>query len=513
MTTQTIRNGTSIEVVIPTGQTLKVVAVSGTYNASVVRGTGIGTTLSTLATGASYGPYAYDRVVRLVSSDASEIDFDVAVTPDVATDTVANYAFDPLTGNVTGLVGPGGVVVSKPWSVAAKTKGTIGSRCVALVNTPSFALSATTYTWSLACAIPADAIAVQIIALNAQAATVAGVTGAVSIGATKTDMLNNAGTWTAATWSGVSSVTLPTATSAAPVFTISDWIPVTPATSTFSSSAGLPLQMCYARIMTPSSNTSVSLAGYTGSSSAWETIADNNVRGVRYQSGDFVASPSGMTGSSNPQNAPVVGVRYMTKSSNTSDVMLLGDSIEFGFGPTIAGNSWGHLACNALSTGAGSIYSCNNHGYSGQTTSQILTRALAIIPQFKPNIVIFPAFSPNDGTPTQAVINTQIYNIRRITDLCLSNGALPIIVQGFPKATDVTNTVASWTVGQDAFRTALNSLSASGAVVYVPHGMGNGASPELWSSASYQMDGIHLGDTGAAALSSIVQDAIRGAGF
>ena len=110
MTTQTIRNGTSIEVVIPTGQTLKVVAVSGTYNASVVRGTGIGTTLSTLATGASYGPYAYDSVVRLVSSDASEIDFDVAVTPSVATDTVANYAFDS-SGNVTGLVGPGGYSV------------------------------------------------------------------------------------------------------------------------------------------------------------------------------------------------------------------------------------------------------------------------------------------------------------------------------------------------------------------------------------------------------------------
>ena len=120
MTTQTIRNGTSIEVVIPTGQTLKVVAVSGTYNASVVRGTGIGTTLSTLATGASYGPYAYDSVVRLVSSDASEIDFDVAVTPSVATDTVANYSFDS-TGAVTGLVGPGGVVIDSP----IKTPGVV----------------------------------------------------------------------------------------------------------------------------------------------------------------------------------------------------------------------------------------------------------------------------------------------------------------------------------------------------------------------------------------------------
>jgi len=123
MTTQTIRNGTSIEVVIPTGQTLKVVAVSGTYNASVVRGTGIGTTLSTLATGASYGPYAYDSVVRLVSSDASEIDFDVAVTPVVGSDTEPKFAFDS-TGAVTGLVGPGGVDVP-----LAITLGVVGNRC------------------------------------------------------------------------------------------------------------------------------------------------------------------------------------------------------------------------------------------------------------------------------------------------------------------------------------------------------------------------------------------------
>ena len=297
------------------------------------------------------------------------------------------------------------------------------------------------------------------------------------------------------------------------MFTLSDWIPITPATSTFSSSAGLPLQMCYARIMTPSANASVSLAGYTASSAAWETIADNNVRGVRYQSGDFVASPSGMTSSSNPQNAPVVGIQYMTQSSNVVNVMLLGDSIEYGFGPTISGNSWGHIACNALSAPGRSIYSCNNHGYSGQTTSNILTRALAVIPQFKPNIVIFPAFSPNDGTPTQAAINTQIYNIRRITDLCLANGAVPIILQGFPKTTDVTNAASSYTAPQDVLRTTLNSLSATGALIYVPHGLGNGASPELWGSATYQADGIHPNDAGSAIISAAVQAAIIGSGL
>ena len=107
MTTQTIRNGTSIDVPIPTGQTLKVVAVTGTYTITVTRGTGIGTALGTAATGGSYGAYAYDSVVRIVASSASEIDFDVAVTPVVDSDTEPKFAFDS-TGAVTGLVGPGG---------------------------------------------------------------------------------------------------------------------------------------------------------------------------------------------------------------------------------------------------------------------------------------------------------------------------------------------------------------------------------------------------------------------
>ena len=107
MTTQTIRSGTSIDVPILTGQTLKVVAVSGTYTITVIRGTGIGTALATAATGGSYGTYAYDSLVRIVASADSEIDYDVAVSPVVSSDTVPSLAFDS-SGNVTGLVGQGG---------------------------------------------------------------------------------------------------------------------------------------------------------------------------------------------------------------------------------------------------------------------------------------------------------------------------------------------------------------------------------------------------------------------
>lgn len=111
MTTRTIRNGATITVPVETGETLKIVAVTGTYTATIVRGTGIGTALATAATGGSYGPYAYAIVVSIAASASSEIDFDVAVTPDVASDTVPSLSFD-TSGNVTGLVVPGGVNIS-----------------------------------------------------------------------------------------------------------------------------------------------------------------------------------------------------------------------------------------------------------------------------------------------------------------------------------------------------------------------------------------------------------------
>lgn len=102
---QTIRNGTTIRLSIEVGQKLSVVAVKGTYSVSVLAGTGAGTSLATNATGGTYGPYAYASVVQIVSSALSEIDFDVGVTTTVDSDTVALLATDPLTGNVTGVLG------------------------------------------------------------------------------------------------------------------------------------------------------------------------------------------------------------------------------------------------------------------------------------------------------------------------------------------------------------------------------------------------------------------------
>lgn len=86
MATETIRNGQSIRLNVLPGQSVAVVAVTGTYNASIVQGEGVGV-IAKSATVATYGPYANGIVILLTASAESEIDFDVAVLPVIVSDT------------------------------------------------------------------------------------------------------------------------------------------------------------------------------------------------------------------------------------------------------------------------------------------------------------------------------------------------------------------------------------------------------------------------------------------
>ena len=117
MTTRTLRNSQSLSFLVGIGESLKVVAADGTYTATVTDGVAKGTVLATNATGGTYGPYAYQAQVLLVASASSEIDFDVAVTPVVDTDTQAYCTFD-TSGNISGLVSKAGKSVTLSTALA-----------------------------------------------------------------------------------------------------------------------------------------------------------------------------------------------------------------------------------------------------------------------------------------------------------------------------------------------------------------------------------------------------------
>ena len=86
--TQTIRNGQAIRLNLLPGESVVVNAVSGTYDASIVQGANLGA-IATAAKGATYGAYASGIVILLTASATSEIDFAIAVTPVIVSDTLS----------------------------------------------------------------------------------------------------------------------------------------------------------------------------------------------------------------------------------------------------------------------------------------------------------------------------------------------------------------------------------------------------------------------------------------
>jgi hypothetical protein len=80
MATQTIRNGESIRLNLLPGESLGVGAASGTYNASIVQGEGVGVIAAGEIRG-TYGPYPSGVGIQLTANASSVIDFDAGVAP------------------------------------------------------------------------------------------------------------------------------------------------------------------------------------------------------------------------------------------------------------------------------------------------------------------------------------------------------------------------------------------------------------------------------------------------
>ena len=100
---KTLYNGQSIVIPLVTGESVTVVAASGTYGIVGVSGSVAGTTIATAATGGTYGPYASGVTMRITSSASSEIDFDAGTAPVIVSDTPV-IASKNLTGGIANTI-------------------------------------------------------------------------------------------------------------------------------------------------------------------------------------------------------------------------------------------------------------------------------------------------------------------------------------------------------------------------------------------------------------------------
>lgn len=93
--------------------------------------------------------------------------------------------------------------------------------------------------------------------------------------------------------------------------------------------------------------------------------------------------------------------------------------------------SWGHVACAAVSTSTCPVM-WGDFGYSSQPHQYIYDNALNYINNLNPDIVIFPASSPNDGALTQAIVDAQWQRVTSLALLCQAKGAHFVVTTPVP---------------------------------------------------------------------------------
>ena len=200
-------------------------------------------------------------------------------------------------------------------------------------------------------------------------------------------------------------------------------------------------------------------------------------------------------------------------------VMTIGDSITessptpaTGFATECWG--WAARACFAVSTQNFPV-ELAQFGWGGQTSAQYTQRFFDLmalndasgLPVFLPDVLIYSPFSPNDGTPTQAIINAQAYQTARVLAICQLKGILPIIWTAAPNN--------AYTQAQDAFRQALNTqirnmgITSIYLVVDFDSVLSNGANPEQYKTGYSIADGVHPSDIGYGAMAALLQPILQ----
>lgn len=484
MTTRTVRNGATITVPVETGETLKVIAVTGTYTATIVRGTGIGTALATAASGGSYGPYAYQIVVSIASSASSEIDFDVAVTPDVATDTVANYSFD-TSGNVTGLAGPGGVkeILLSKAKTGMWANGPISAWQTAYGG----------YCWRLVTEIPGNARAIRIAVPKSQQGT--WTVDGIAVCSTDTASSparydpGSGSAWVAGTFDGVTTAKTIAAYTAPDQFQTnsvgdmvwSDWIycPTIPRVDTVGAN---PIYVI--SIYSTSANT-MCLNGGSGSETGFN--AEPMHRWVQFKAAAGSATVTFASGTSNPACAPVFAIEWAPASSSLS-IGTCGDSIMQGAKTTPLSRGYVIKAAATMTSASGYSVSSVNMGVGGDRVISSLNRMLMLgrSDGGLPNMMAFAAYSRNS---TATMTAAQMLGVAEVfIKTALKYKVLPVLVSSIAEtATPANNTTAA------TVNAALPAMAAAYGIPYVDLG----SLITVANAATYlDVDGVHPNDTG-----------------
>jgi hypothetical protein len=296
--------------------------------------------------------------------------------------------------------------------------------------------------------------------------------GDVSIGVSNGSDPNNpvAGSCIPVSFGGITPtaaapITLPASagTSVNPDFYLSDIMPI----SSINRSDGGTLPLLHVRTYIPTTGTNVTLALFgntTNGALFWgSSPPGGRTWRTRRVAGNLAVTSAGSVPTwTDPKDrgyGVLCGVQYFARGSVVK-VMFFGDSTSVGageagpLGVAVTGAGAITRACHAVSDINSLAFQVASGGVSAHTMPEYYSRAVRMIPLFKPDIVIFTA-TQNSASITQAAVNATSYYTSLAQKLCKDNGALCILTTEL--ANNSADGVSAYTAGQDAFRQAYNA--------------------------------------------------------
>lgn len=351
------------------------------------------------------------------------------------------------------------------------------------------------WTSHIRVAADADFTHVRLIIPNLEAVALTLCTGIVAATANSTSKITPTGAWATVTVGGSAAFTLPARVSATePSYTVSDWIRL----DSIARDDGGTLPLAMARLFIPqASNATFSATG--GINVGFDALYPDALSFQTRQQVDGVTTPANLNSSTEGSTVAFHALQFRSATPNCT-VLGIGDSITSGFAGTVQQNNWGWRAVAALRA-SGSRISWMNGGVNGQNTTQYLARGKSLAAAMSPQIVVYAAFSPNEGTPNATLINTQWANTLEFLDWASSNRYVPVVTTPVPWD--------SLTAPQDAFRVTLRDrvlgLRALGVdVIDFDAVTSNQASPARWATGLGDGD-KHPIDAGYAAMATAAQ--------
>lgn len=364
-----------------------------------------------------------------------------------------------------------------------------------------------TTTFHVACEVPTEFDAVQIIVANTAARlSYATINMAVAALPSAADLNGSAEPWTIVYSGGPSRARMNQANSGGTNrvrYTATD---IAQLSSVARSDGGTKPILAMRVIFGPTATLPV-VGNGTDSFTNWATRSTGNLWAMRHQA-VLAATPgnyANFTSTTNQSQSPIVGYRFWSRG-RVVNVMNVGDSIDDGRG-TYLGAGYGELVCDSLSTVGGLTFMQANLGWSSQAASTYLTRAMDALrsPVVRPDILMIPSMSPNEGTPlTVGQFRTRANWLAKVIDECRRLGVVPVIRTMLPCSAAVNDWNAS-----DALRIADNArvvalrdrdvLVADVAPLFETVLDGDG---QMGINPALTNDGIHPNDAGLALMAA-----------